>query len=242
MGFELGKLNKEVEIIHRPKAHFRKYYSLGIIILTGVFLQFLSTTREYAAGPLFDMAFLYAFLSAIPSFVFFMIAIGPSFFKRIEDYNRKVNDGGTYKNISCAGKDIKKTILIGFRSLVGMQLAFNFLLIAIGGNLLPGIVFTGGQLMEFVLLSIAFFFYELMFMIWHALMQLKDWKVALTLSGMFFASTTLVACLAVLQDIKVGGILVISFIIISLSVWRLWHILRNINYYMYCVYTKEWLT
>jgi len=195
-------------------SYFRKYPSAffsGFFVYSGVYVhnfiywsgnQSLEVADRFRVMPFYDFPVFYAYLSVLPSLVLFVVTVETSFYEKFRIYYMNVIEGGTYKNMYRAKKEMQKAILRGIGYLMEVQLLFTVLAIAIGLKVLPKIGFTMEQLDTFIMLALGFFFFIIMFVSLHALMYFDDRKGVLIISGLFFVSNGFLTYLTMMWNLK----------------------------------------
>lgn len=225
----------------------KKYPSIfinGVLVYSGVYIHnlvywFLSDNSQVIAGhyllmPFYDVPVFYAYLSVLPSLIFFVVIIETDFYERFLFYYKNVTEGGTYDNIQTAKKKMQKVLIKRIGFLAEIQLLFTTLAIALGILYLSRIGFTMEQLDVFIMLCLGYFFFILMFVAFHLLMYFDDRKGILLLSGAFVVLCATLTYFSMQLTLHGVGFFLASFIVLCGSLLRLYYILTNIDYYTYC--------
>lgn len=226
--------------------YFKKYPSLfftGCFVYGGVYIHSfiywfgpsgVEVANRYLVMPAYDLPVFYAFLSVVPSMVVFVVSVETSFYEKFRVYYLNVLDGGTYQDINKAKKEMQKTLLREFSFLMEVQLLFTILSIALGMNFLPKIGFTMAQLDLFLILTLGYFLFIIMFVLVHVLMYFDDRKGVLMISGLFIAANAGFTYWMMNLDLNGLGMFIAAFVALAVGIARLLHVLRNIDYYTFC--------
>lgn len=234
--------------------YFKKFPLLfisGCTIYSGIYLHnfvYWFSDKGYVIGDayrvymFYDVPVFYAFLSVMPTLVTFVVSVETSFFEKFRHYYLNVLNDGTVQDIQNAKKGMQKTLMREISFLMEIQLLFTVLSIGIGIMLLPRIGFTMQQLDLFIILSLAYYLFIMLFSFVHILMYFDDQKGVFFVGLLFFVLN--IVCTIVTMKLQFDGLgmFVASFISLLVVSGRLLYVLRNIDYYTFCaqpIYTKE---
>ena len=216
----------------------------GICVYSGVYIhnivywlfseEHFLISGQYLLMPFYDVAVFYAYLSVLPSLIFFVVIIETDFYEKFLNYYKNVIDGGTYESLQIAKKKMQKVLLHRTGFLAEIQLLFTTLSIALGVLLLPRIGFSMEQLDLFITLCFAYFFFILMFVLLHILMYFDDRKGVLAISASFIGLSALLTYVTMLYDFHGMGMFLASFIGLAITFFRMLYIMSNIDYYTFC--------
>lgn len=225
----------------------RKYpiiFFTGAFVYSGVYIhnfiywafsdQQIQVANAFLLAPFYDVPVFYAYLSVLPSLIFFVVIIETDFYERFLNYYRNVIEGGTYESLQVAKKSMQKVLVYRIGFLCEIQLLFTTLSIALGLIFLPKIGFTMAQLDVFVILCLAYFFFILMFILLHILMYFDDRKGIFILSLSFIGLSAILTFITMELQLHGIGMFLASFIILCGSLIRLLYLLNHIDYYTYC--------
>ncbi|MFF5996190.1 exopolysaccharide Pel transporter PelG [Lysinibacillus sp. KU-BSD001] len=189
---------------------------------------------QYLLMPFYDVAVFYAYLSVLPSLIFFVVIIETDFYEKFLNYYKNVIDGGTYESLQNAKKKMQKVLLHRTGFLAEIQLLFTILSIAVGILLLPKIGFSMEQLDLFITLCFGYFFFILMFILLHILMYFDDRKGVLAISGSFIGLSAALTYMTMIVEFHGMGMFLASFIGLVITFFRMLYIIANIDYYTFC--------
>ncbi|WP_176142074.1 exopolysaccharide Pel transporter PelG [Solibacillus isronensis] len=216
----------------------------GVFVYSGVYIHNLvywffsneniEISGYYLLASFYDVPVFFAYLSVMPSLIFFVVIIETDFYERYLNYYRNVTEGGTYESLQFAKKKMQNTLIYRIGFLAEIQLLFSTLAIALGILLLPKIGFTMDQIDLFITLCLAYFFFILMFVLLHILMYFDDRKGILLLSGAFTVLSIILTFVTMKLNLHGMGMFIASFTGLVCVFMRLLYILKNIDYYTYC--------
>lgn len=227
-------------------SYARKYPSLffmGTFLYSGVYIHNLVywtgpdkhvVAGAYYSAPFFDMPVFYAYMSVVPTLVTFVVTVETSFFEKLRLYYRNVLEGGTYRDVERAKRNMQDTLVRQISLVLEIQLLFTVLSIAAGMMLLPAIGFTMAQLDVFMLLALGYFLFIAMFVVLHLLLYFDDRKGVLWISLTFVALNAALTYWTMYSGDDGLGMLLASFAGLCAALARLLHLLRNIDYYTFC--------
>ncbi|WP_138753875.1 exopolysaccharide Pel transporter PelG [Paenibacillus sinopodophylli] len=226
--------------------YFKKYPSLfftGCFVYGGVYIHSFvywfgpsgeEIANRFLVMPSYDLPVFYAFLSVVPSMVVFVVSVETSFYEKFRVYYLNVLDGGTFQDMNKAKQTMQKTLLREVSFLMEVQLLFTILSIALGMKFLPKIGFTMAQLDLFLILTLGYFLFIIMFVLVHVLMYFDDRKGVLMISGLFIAANAGLTYWMMNLDLNGFGMFIAAFVALAFAIGRLLHVLRNIDYYTFC--------
>lgn len=226
--------------------YFKKYPSIffaGMFVYSGVYVHnfvywvssdALVISDGFRLMPFYDLPVFYAYLSVVPSLVIFVVKVETSFYEKFRIYYLNVNNGGTFKSLKQAKKEMQKALLQGISFLIEVQVIFSILSIAFGLMWLPKVGFTMEQLDLFIILALGFFFFIIMFVLIHALMYFDDRKGVFLISGLFVIANGLLTYLTMNLNVNGLGMFIASVLVLVVALLRLLYVLRNIDYYTFC--------
>ncbi|MEG0471200.1 MAG: exopolysaccharide Pel transporter PelG [Solibacillus sp.] len=216
----------------------------GLLVYSGVYIHNIvywlfadnstEVSGQFLLMPLYDVSVFYAYLSVLPSLIFFVVIIETDFYEKFLNYYKNIIEGGTYESIQQAKQRMQKVIVLRLGFLAEIQLLFTTLSIAMGILILPKIGFSMEQLDLFLLLSLAYFFFILMFLMLHILMYFDDQKGILAISATFVLLSAVLTYVTMFLKLDGMGMFIASFIGLSLTFLRLLYITENINYFTFC--------
>lgn len=225
----------------------KKYPSIfisGVLVYSGIYIHsfvywFFSDQARVIAGhyylmPFYDVPVFFAYLSILPSLIFFVVVIETDFYERFLNYYRNITEGGTYESIQLAKKKMQQVLLKRIGFLAEIQLLFTALSIALGILYLSRMGFTMEQLDVFITLCIGYFFFILMFISFHLLMYFDDRKGLLLLSSTFVILCIVLTYVSMIFTLHGIGIFLAAFIVLCAVLLRLYYIVNNIDYFTYC--------
>lgn len=216
----------------------------GIFVYSGVYIHNIvywlfadnhtQISNQFLLMPLYDVAVFYAYLTVVPSLIFFVVIIETDFYEKFLNYYKNILDGGTYESIQQAKQRLQKVIIHKTGFLAEIQLLFTTLSIALGILLLPRMGFSMEQLDLFIILCFAYFFFIMMFLLLHLLMYFDDRKGLLVISGTFIVLNASLSYITMEFNWHGMGMFIASFIGLCLTFFRLNYISVNIDYGTFC--------
>lgn len=216
----------------------------GLFVYSGVYIHNLVywlfsdenmlIADHFLLMPFYDVAVFYAYLTVLPSLIFFVVIIETDFYEQFLNYYRNVIDGGTYESVQAAKKKMQKVLLFRLGFLAEIQLLFTTLGIALGLLFLPKIGFLALQLDVYITLCFSYFFFILFFVVLHILMYFDDRRGILYMSGGFVVGSAILTFTSMKIEMHGMGMFFASFILLLIVLARLLYILKNIDYYTYC--------
>jgi polysaccharide biosynthesis protein PelG len=228
-------------------SYIKRFPSLfinGMLVYSAVYIHtfvywFLSDNHvlisdQFYLMPFYDIPVFYAYVSVLPSLIFFVVIIETDFFEKFVNYYKNVTDGGTYESLQLAKKNMRKVLLQRIVFLAEIQLVFTTLSVAAGLTLLPKIGFSMQQIDVFIILCFAYFFFILMFVLLHILMYFDDQKGILVLGMSFIFISVIFTYLTMVLEIDGVGMFFASFIGVCLVLLRILYLINNIDYYTFC--------
>lgn len=189
---------------------------------------------QFLLMPFYDVSVFYAYLSVLPSLIFFVVIIETDFYEKFLNYYKNVVDGGTYESLQIAKKKMQKVLLHRTGFLAEIQLLFTTLSIASGILFLPKIGFSMEQLDLFITLCFAYFFFIFMFVLLHILMYFDDQKGVLIISASFIGLTAVLTYITMDFEFHGIGMFIASFVGLIATFIRMLYIVANIDYYTFC--------
>ena len=234
--------------------YFKKYPSLffsGCLIYSGIYLHNFvywfsghgyHIAEAYRVYMPYDVPVFYAFLTVLPTLVTFVVSVETSFFEKFRHYYLNILTGGTVQDIQNAKRRMQNTLVREISFLMEIQLVFTVLAIGAGILLLPRVGFTMQQLDLFIILSLAYYLFIMLFSLVHILMYFDDQKGVFMIGALFFLLN--IGCTIVTMNLDYDGLgmFIAAFIALAAVIIRLLYVLRNIDYYTFCaqpIHTKE---
>jgi len=216
----------------------------GLFVYSGVYIHNIvywlfadnntQVSDQFLLMPLYDVSVFYAYLSVLPSLIFFVVIIETDFYEKFLNYYKNILDEGTYESIQQAKQRMQKVIVHKTGFLAEIQLLFTTLSIALGILFLPKIGFSMEQIDLFIVLSIAYFFFIMMFLLLHILMYFDDRKGILVISASFVVLNAILTYITMVLNLHGMGMFMASFIGLCLTFFRLHYIAENIDYFTFC--------
>jgi polysaccharide biosynthesis protein PelG len=244
--FEQRFPNKSSRIYFDFISYFRKFPSLfliGTFLYAGVYIHSFVywlgphgrlVAEQFAISPFYDLPVFYAYLTVVPTLVTFVVSVETVFYEKFRHYYDRILNGGTFKEIEIAKKDMQRTLVQEISFLMEVQLLFTILSIAIGVKVLPAIGFTMEQLETFNILVLGYYLFIIAFIIMLLLLYFDDRKGVLMISGLYVVLNTLFSYWTMIEGFDGLGMFIASFLILTIALIRLVLYVRNIDYYTFC--------
>lgn len=226
-------------------AYIDKYASLiitGFLTSLGLyshqFVTWMGPDGEWVGGafrmaPQYDVAVYYAFISAIPSLVMFVVFLETAFYPKYRNYYSAILSKGSIIEINRCKSEMYQVLVRQLTKMIEYQLLFSVAAIAIGIRLLPYIGFSSSQIEMYINLVIGFFVYIIYNTITMVLLYFDDRRGVAALAAAFLILNT--GCAVV--SLFIGGngfsFFVASFLTLTLALWRLVYLMRNLNYFTF---------
>lgn len=226
-------------------AYIRKYPSLlaigGLTVLglySHQFIQWMGPSgrlvgNSFRLAPEYDIAVYYAFISAIPSLIMFVVSLETFFYEKFRSYYNAILTRGSIAEINAAKRDIQQVVAQQLTMIMGVQLFFSIVAIALGIRFLPYIGFTSGQIDVFNILVIGFYSYIIFSIVTLILLYFDDRKGVVSLAAVFLALNVVFTAISVVVDEQGFSFFAASFVTLLLSIGRLILLLRRLNYYTF---------
>lgn len=194
----------------------------------------LIVAEQFKLMPFYDVAVFFAYITVLPSLITFVVIIETDFYEKFVIFYRNVTQGGTIEALNEAKTKLQKITFFRLTLLAETQLLFTILGIALGIMYLPRIGFTSTQIDVFITLCFAYFFFIIFFVILHLIMYFDDQKGVLALASSFVILSAVLTYVTMILGLHGFGLFIASFIVLGATIWRLYFILNNIQYYTYC--------
>ncbi|MWC30043.1 exopolysaccharide Pel transporter PelG [Paenibacillus sp. MMS18-CY102] len=226
-------------------AYLTRYPSLILIgALTAIglyshqFVQWLGDSGVVVAdaflmSPSYDLAVYYAFMSAIPSLIMFVVSLETNLYPKYRHYYDLVLHGGSLGDINRARGQMFQVLTQQISLLMGVQLFFSIISVALGIRFLPLVGFSASQIELYNILVIGFFAYIIYTVVTLVLLYFDDRKGVLWLAVLFLACNTGFAVVSVLYDSQGFSFFAAAFLSLVAALGRLMHVLNHINYYTF---------
>jgi len=217
------------------------FYTIGLYAHDFAFWT-LGTLRHTVEGtfiyaPLYDFPAFYAFLSAIPTLIIFVVKVETDFFEQYTSYFTLINKGACYDDIEVAKQKMISTIYLNIVYIMQIQLFFSFIGIILGMMFLPIVGFTGEMITIYNLSVMGFYCAIIMFVIMTMLLYFDDKKSAFKVAAYFLAgSFTYSLITTFLGPAFYGlGFLVASSTALIFALTKLDKYLKEIDYRIFCI-------
>jgi len=226
-------------------AYIRKYPSLiatGTIGALGLYAhQFVQwfgphgsmIGESFRMAPAYDIAVFYAFLSVVPTMVMFVVALETAFYPKFRSYYQAVLEQGSIADIERAKKEMFQVVLQQLTMIMGIQLFFSIISVALGIRFLPYIGFTSAQIDTFNILVMGFYAYMITSVLLLLLLYFDDRKGTLVLQCAFLAFNTVLTAFSVYLGDMGFSFFIAAFVTLLLTILRLVYLFRNLNYYTF---------
>ncbi|SDW66389.1 exopolysaccharide Pel transporter PelG [Paenibacillus sp. CF384] len=226
-------------------AYLRKYPSLIVIgtlnaigLYSHQFVQWYGSAGEWVGGyfrmaPEYDIAVFYSFISALPTMILFTVALETAFYPQFKAYYSAILSRGSMLEIDNSKRSIYQVIAQQLSIIMGVQLFFSLMAIAMGIRFLPIIGFSSAQIDVYNILVMGFYTYIIFNVIMLILLYFDDRKGVLALSAAFLVLNTFLTIISVALSEQGFSFFIASFITLLLALARLIYLLRNLNYYTF---------
>ncbi|MGG2094326.1 exopolysaccharide Pel transporter PelG [Bacillus sp. S13(2024)] len=223
-------------------------YNIGIWVCN--FIIWFGEGNELIAGsflyhPLYDTSVFWAYLTIIPTYIFFVVSIETRFYKRYKNFFGTVNSGGTLNQILHQKDSMKVVLRQEVERLLRTQGIFTFLIIFGIWIYMSQSGLRSLQYSIFQLTAIGAYSNSMVLVMTLLLLYFDDRKGAFRTAALFFfANLTLTAILLPLGYNGYGLSFAIgSSIAFLYSISRIFNYVQQIDYYTFCtptaLYTKR---
>ncbi|MCI5566349.1 MAG: exopolysaccharide Pel transporter PelG [Veillonellaceae bacterium] len=191
----------------------------------------------YLYSPVYDVVTFYAFLSILPLMMMFVVSVETDFYGRYAEFFSYITRKGNFRDITAAKRDLLHTLWFHLRHIIEFQLVFTLVSLALGSFFLSCAGITYGQVNMFNVLLFAAFFTGLLQLIYILLIYFDYQNDVMRVSFCFFALNLIFGLLGlyVFGSQSYGftffAAAAISFIV---SIWRLDHFTKRIDYFVFC--------
>ena len=236
-----GKLFTFLEYLDQYTALFfiGIFYALGLYVHN--FLFWISDIgiiidNTYAFAPAYDIPCFWAYLTAMPAIVIFVVSCETSIYETYKNYYNTICNEGIWDSIVSHQNKMRNTISHGLKKVMGLQMIFTILSLILGMALLPSAALEYMSVYMFSILVIGNYAFIIMFTYFTVLLYFDDKKGALILVCFFTLSNTLLTRATILMGETYYGLgfTIAAFLSLAISFLRLEHILRNISYFTFC--------
>ncbi|MEW4372297.1 exopolysaccharide Pel transporter PelG [Paenibacillus kandeliae] len=226
-------------------AFLRRYPSLiaiGILNAVGLFAhQFIQwfgpsgvvISDAFLMAPQYDVAVFCAFLSAVPTLIVFVVSLETSFYPKFRNYYDYILSKGSIMDINRARTEMYQVLGQQFTLMMGIQMIFSIISIALGIRFLPLMGFTSTQIDLFNLLVIGYFAYIIYNVVSLVLLYFDDRKGVLWLAIAFLGMNTGFTAISVWLNDQGFSFFAASFLTLLLALARIIYVLNHINYYTF---------
>jgi len=226
-------------------AFLRRYPSLiaiGLLNSVGLFAhQFVQwagpagvqVSGAFLMAPQYDVAVFCAFLSAVPTLIVFVVSLETSFYPKFRNYYDFILSKGSILDINRARNEMYQVLGQQFTLIMGIQMIFSIISIAIGIRFLPLIGFTSTQVDLFNILVIGYFAYIIYNVLALVLLYFDDRKGVLWLVIAFLAMNTLFTVISLWANDQGFSFFAASFVTLIAALARIVYVLNHINYYTF---------
>ncbi|WP_284641343.1 exopolysaccharide Pel transporter PelG [Paenibacillus silviterrae] len=227
-------------------SYFRKYpalFFIGTFFYAGVYVHSFIywsgpfhfwVAEKYAISPFYDLPVFYAYLTAVPTLVTFVVSVETSFYEKYKQYYARILSGGTLLDITNAKKDMNRVLMHEISFVMEVQLLFTIISIALGIKLLPMIGFTMEQLHVFNILVLGYFFFIIAFVVMLLLLYYDDRKGVLLISSLLVVLNAALSYWTMMKGYHGLGMFIASLVTLILALARIVSYVRNIDYYTFC--------
>lgn len=184
-------------------------------------------------APQYDVAVFCAFLSAVPTLIVFVVSLETSFYPKFRNYYDFILSKGSILDINRARNEMYQVLGQQFTLIMGIQMIFSIISIAIGIRFLPLIGFTSTQVDLFNILVIGYFAYIIYNVLALVLLYFDDRKGVLWLAIAFLAMNTLFTVISLWANDQGFSFFAASFVTLIAALARIVYVLNHINYYTF---------
>lgn len=192
--------------------------------------------NTYIYAPIYDVPTFYAFFTAMPAMVIFVVSMETSFYEKYRDYYSYITEGGNLSEIENAQKDMLNILWHELKNMMNLQFLLSFILIFVGLLILPKVGLTKDSLNIFIILSLGAYanMFTLIFML--IMLYFEDRVGTLVVSGSFLISNIVFTSLTIyLGENYYGlGFFFSAVLSLSISIIILSNFLKDIDYRTFC--------
>ena len=212
------------------------FYTLGLYmhnIIYWIGNRSICVENTFYMAPFYDSPAFLAFISMLPTSVFFVVRVETSFYDRYKSYFTLITKSGRFSEIETERKSMVDTLWDELRNLVELQI-----LVAIGFILAMVMFFTrigiSGESKEiFMVLLLGCFSCSIMYIITLLLLYFDDRRGALYITSVFFVSGIIGTIVCSHFALDGFGFFIASLIGLIIAFIRINEYLNNIHYYTF---------
>ncbi len=192
--------------------------------------------NTFRIAPFYDLPSFYAFLTIIPSMVFFVIFFETNFFEKYSEYYNEIIRGGDLKQMENAKSNMIRTLFQEYTGVMEIQLFFTILFLLLGRLLLPRLGLAFASVDIFSILTLGCYVYAAVYVGLMVLLYFDDvWGATLVSATFFFSNLIMTGITLFLNDSFRGfGFFVCTVITFGVCYLRLNYYTKNLDYYTYC--------
>lgn len=235
--FRMPGMKKSLQFVKE----LRRYSSLAIIgLCTGLamyehqfaqwFYHGVWLEESFRLKPEYDVAVYFAVISVIPTLVWFVVSVETAFYPKFRQYYDAILGQGTINDIDRARREMEQVLLGEMSRLMGIQLVFSIVAVALGIRFLPYIGFTAQQVDTFNILVMSFYVYIMFTVVLLLILYFDDRKGALILATAFLAANVVFSVVLRSEEFQGLSLFIASFPALIAAIARLVYRLRHLHY------------
>lgn len=224
---------------------FSELFWCGFLYNTGIWIcNFITwfgegsemVAKSFLFHPIYDSSVFLAYLTIIPTYIFFTVSIETRFYERYKKFIGAINYGGTLNQIEQMKRAMNNTLRQEVERLLRGQGMISLLVIFVGWIIMAQSAYKIQQYSIFQLTVIGAFSNGMVLVNTLLLLYFEDRKGAARTSALFFTANSVLTITLLPIGFDGYGL---SFAIGSgigflYSVSRLFHYIKDIDYYLFC--------
>ena len=224
---------------------YGKLVLVGFFMNAGIYIQNMVywvtddatvVATTFRLAPFYDVPMFYAFLTVIPSMIFFVIFFETNFYDRYKDYYDQIIHGGGLKEMETAKSIMIRTLYQEYSGVMEIQLFFSIVFLLIGRVMLPRIGISGDSVDIYSIITLGSYLYGAIYICIMCLLYFDDINGATAISFSFFLSDFVFTVISLRFDGQADGFgfFIATVVTFYIGFARLSYYLKNLDYYTYC--------
>ncbi|MDP4179764.1 MAG: exopolysaccharide Pel transporter PelG [Bacillota bacterium] len=196
----------------------------------------ITVGNTYVYAPLYDVPTFYAFLTTVPTMVFFTIEMETNFYLKYKTYYSCISEGGDYKSIKEAGETMIKSLWEDIRKITSFQIMVSFLFILCSAFIMPRVGISEISIDIFYILVLGVCAGSVMFILMTVFLYFEDRRDALITVCIFFAGNVLFTQGTIMLNVNLYGFgyFISALVALVFAFFRLNLYLKDLDYHAMC--------
>lgn len=224
---------------------YGKLVLVGFFMNAGIYIQNMVywmtddatvVATTFRLAPFYDVPMFYAFLTVIPSMIFFVIFFETNFYDRYKGYYDQIIHGGSLKEMEAAKNIMIRTLYQEYSGVMEIQLIFTIVFLIVGRMMLPRIGISADSVDIFSIITLGCYIYGAIYICVMCLLYFDDINGATVISCSFFISDLVFTLVSLKFGDRANGFGFFTATVVTFFIGfaRLSYFLKNLDYYTYC--------